>query len=204
MYATIRLDETSDSDRIRLVELFKSLKVKVVIYEEIAIVTKKVHFQGYCECTRETYEIYKKAFLKEFTSTHTRFQRSFTVVRKVVEYMIYVAKDKNLLYQEGFTEEHIKENESKSYQKKKLAIGQEIIHKAREHFKGRKPTELVEVVEFVTHYFGGKLKCFDMPYIKKYSYLVCYHLLGDKYVHHFAKSVSETMNIEMNLLSYQE
>lgn len=119
MYTTVRLDKVAEDDASRLHAFLDSLDTKIVVYEEVADITKKIHWQGYIECTQESYEVYKEAFLEIFRPTHSRYQRSFTVVRKVETYMIYVAKDKNLFYSKGVTEEELKEKEDASYKKKK-------------------------------------------------------------------------------------
>lgn len=116
---TIRLDILDEERDSRLLtEFLRAVGQPYVVYREIADVTGKAHYQGYIVRDEETYEEVKKTFTSTFTSTHSRYQRSFTPVRKVESYMKYVAKDKMLFASHGFDEEHIKTNEKSSYKKK--------------------------------------------------------------------------------------
>lgn len=205
---TIRLDILDDNvDAERLTTFLRAAGQPYVVYREIADVTGKAHFQGYMVRDEETYNQLKKDWVKEFSKTHTRYQRSFTPVRKVEEYMKYVAKDKELFLVHGFTEQHIKEKEDASYQKgtkgtkKSTRIGEQICGDAREQWKERKPQNIEEVARWVTEWFGGQEKCFDMPYVEKYTHLILYTICGDKYVRKFSRRVAERIQVFCNLES---
>lgn len=187
MYSTIRLDKLSEDDTVSLSNYLDSIDASFVVYEEIADKTKKVHFQGYIECTQETYEVYKEAFLVCFRKTHSRYQRSFTVVRKVESYMKYVAKDKKLFKSKGFTEQHIKEQEEKSYKKneKKLTF-QEVVDEwwnvVKPKYVWRNDYTIWDVnkmykmlrIELVDQFKTLK-KLWDLPIIERY----CNYLIND-------------------------
>lgn len=120
MIVAIRLDKLNDDDSDKLKNFLENYEdIKYVVYYEISDKVKKPHYQGYIECDSDKYSDIKEPFLELFRPTHTRYQRSFTPARKVEDYMIYVSKDKNLQFQKGYTEEYIKDQESKSYKKTK-------------------------------------------------------------------------------------
>lgn len=187
MYTTIRLDKISEDDASRLHAFLDGIDTKIVVYEEVADITKKIHWQGYIECTQDTYEVYKEAFLEVFRPTHNRYQRSFTVVRKVETYMIYVAKDKKLFYSKKVTEEELKEKEDASYKKKKASF-QDIVedwwilNQSKYFMMYNVNSTIWDVNEMykklridLVNQFKCLKRIWDLPVIEKY----CNYLLND-------------------------
>lgn len=113
---TVRLDIINDNDADRLRQFLTTHTTKYMVYIESGDVTGKRHLQGYAELN--DYSIVKAEFVRAFGGTHTRFQRSFTIVRKVEAYMRYVAKDKELAYKAGYADDHQEKMERESYKKK--------------------------------------------------------------------------------------
>lgn len=133
---TVRLDILTPSDGDRLKKFLDNYD-RYVVYQEIADVTGKAHYQGYVSVGSARKDV-KEAFHELFRETHDKHQRSFNVVVKVEQYMRYVAKDKDLAFAKGYDEVHIARCEAESYKKKeKGAVGGSMIVRAVEHFRSQ-------------------------------------------------------------------
>lgn len=204
----IRLDVKDDFDGELLIKFLQGENLPCVVYEEISDKVNKLHYQGYIKCgDKNNYAALKKKFKDTFGKSHNRYQRSFTPVRKQEEYMRYVAKDKKLFFTQLIDESHIRKCEEESYKKedkkkKSQRLGQIICDAAYHYFieeiRKEKPS-LSDLFKFTIKFFGGEYKCFDMPHIKKYTYLLSYHFYGDKFIEEFAEKGLRQMEGEINI-----
>lgn len=89
-----------------------------VLYREAGAQTGKVHLQGYVTCA-DGFKERKRELQAMLTSLgYAKHQWSFTAVKKVENYMRYVAKDKDCVHKHGISDEVLSECEKQSYRKK--------------------------------------------------------------------------------------
>lgn len=177
-YAAVRLDHVHDHDDQRLRTWLQTNNVsEYVIYREHGDQTGKLHYQGYIKTVDDvTFQSLKSKF-KSWFSSHTRFQRSFTHPRKLEQYMIYVAKDKDLFCSSGVTDEVIAERESKSYKKDAINPKDGMIPRCVAHFsqdvRRYHPRLREHVIEWIVHDLKERERMIQVHQVRGWANSVC-------------------------------
>lgn len=123
MKYTIRIDAKEgedengqDSTKNRLLAFLNDNRYTAcLVYRELSSEVKKLHYQGVIEVDEKDVSWHKERWSRLFKD-YTKGQKS-TALMKKDNYEIYVTKDKDQVYTKGYTEEFIKELESRSYTK---------------------------------------------------------------------------------------
>lgn len=125
MKYTIRIDakevdeeyeEAQDSTKNRLLAFLNDDRYTAcMIYREYSSVVKKLHYQGVIELDEKDVSWHKERWSRMFKD-FPKGKKS-TALMKKDNYEVYITKDKDRVYAKGYTEEFIKELESKSYTK---------------------------------------------------------------------------------------
>lgn len=159
--STIRLDVVDDTVTTRLEEYLAKYDYPYLVYHEYATNTKKPHYQGVIHWPSES--LFKSARVRLYTMFKdlTKGRKSMACVRKDA-YEIYITKDKDLRYRNGFTDEQIEELSSQSYEKDKTVSGSTGFKKAFDYVVGRGYSDSTngwEIAEALIDYYRESVKC---------------------------------------------
>lgn len=116
---TIRIDDNGIDTLQRLISFLKHDRyTKCLVYREVATVTKKLHYQGFVEMDESAVGCHKTMWSTSFKD-HPGSKKSSAIVKKD-EYLVYVTKDKDLVFSKGCTDDFINKLETQSYKKEKV------------------------------------------------------------------------------------
>lgn len=106
-----------DSTRNRLVKFLEegSRYTAYLVYREIAVETKKVHYQGVIEVDTKDAEWHRERWCRLFKD-YPKGKKSSAIMKKF-NYETYITKDKDKVCVKGYTPEFIKSLEDASYSK---------------------------------------------------------------------------------------
>lgn len=186
---TVRLDILDPLDGERLHAFLRLHCVKFMVYLETSTVVGKEHFQGYVVCLDE-YKSIKAEWVKEFGSSHTRYQRSWAPVRRCEEYMRYVAKDKALAFKQGYDDEHQVLCEKESFKKKTTNPIKDMVDRCVIHFRSviMKHHDVDEVrddmIKWIVMECAARFHAVDARWVSNKVFLVMARIQGkpDEYL----------------------
>jgi len=123
MKYTIRIDakvdeveDSTDSTMNRLIRFLDDTRyTSCLVYREVSSEIKKLHYQGVLEVDEKDTGWHRERWCRLF-SDYKKGSKSSALMKKD-QYEVYITKDKDQIYMRGYTEEYIKELESKSYTK---------------------------------------------------------------------------------------
>lgn len=113
---TIRIDDNGVDTYDRLKDFLDHDRyVRYLIYREVSDKTKKLHYQGFVEISDDFVSWHTGRWCTKFKD-YSKGKKSSTVVKKD-NYMIYISKDKDLVFSKGCTQDFIDSLQSQSYKK---------------------------------------------------------------------------------------
>lgn len=183
--STVRFDIIDETRDVPLFEKFVSKYDKYLIYKEVGTKTKKVHFQGIIWVPdKKAFNAMKTRFTNMFADTHPRSLKSMRQVESDM-YEVYITKDGNLVYSEGYTDEEIANLEAKSYSKPVSVEKSNFFDKlyayvlSKRHSYvnvfGDKEYDIMSIDEVARHcvsYFVEQSKVFDKSIIARFVTLI--------------------------------
>lgn len=187
-HRAFRVDLSETVSQEIVIDFLKQQQIiKAAIYHEIAQQTKKPHLQGWMAFSGE-------ADVKAFSKKWTVFKRnhkldksksSVAKFRKGDTAMVYAAKDGNIVWQHGVTDEELEELSKRSYQKgetKKQTFLNAIVQRMKEKNAKSKSAVYYELCEY--YYENGKELS---PWrLMPQCNTVCRMLWGEKFSRHMA------------------
>lgn len=190
MHRAFRVDLSETVSQSLVVDFLKQQQIiKAAIYHEVAQQTKKPHLQGWIVFSGE-------AELKAFSNKWTVFKRNYKLdkskssvakFRKGDTAMVYAAKDGQLVWQHGVTDEELKAIAERSYQKgetKKQTFLNAIVQRMKEKKVRSKSAVYYELCEY--YYENGKELS---PWrLMSQCNTVCRMLWGEKFSRHMAET----------------
>lgn len=159
MDVTIRLDVINDDDADVLKKYLDKYS-KYLVYEEIADITKKKHYQGIIRVNDEKeFNACKVRFTTMFPN-HKASKKSMSKVRSK-NYEIYIAKDGKVFERKGYSDEEIQALQEKSYKKGNEPVASSLA-KAMSYCKDRGITDSSNgwsICETLIDYYRENVKC---------------------------------------------
>lgn len=210
MQLTFRIDarEGVTADKVReFFDKYSDIFEKYLIYEEVADVTGKVHWQGIIYTESTIGSIREK--VRRFFPGMSTGDYSLAKV-KTENYEIYITKDKKRLVSKGYTDDEINTLEEKSFKKKNLCINKKgeqkklspmeiyrewVYNRIAEKGIDIKPNRdgLFKVYELTLEYYGKIVnKGFAIKRIKESSDYIFYNMFD----------YEEVKFTETNLVTY--
>lgn len=160
MDITIRLDVLHDADAEQL-RKYLDKYTKYLVYEEIADITKKKHYQGIMHVNDEKeFNACKVRFTTMFPN-HKGSKKSMSKVRSK-NYEVYITKDGKLFERKGYTDEEIQALQEQSYKKNTAKLVSNGFMKAFDYVKERGITDSDngwKICEVLIDYYRESVKC---------------------------------------------
>lgn len=122
-YFTLRVDDVGETTSDEITAYFNKYDYisKYLIFHEISDETHKPHFQGIYQIEDDTIKETKRKndFNRWFGKSRTSAQKSTAIVKDAEKYSIYISKDHDLRFNNGYSQEEIDSFIERSYKKKK-------------------------------------------------------------------------------------
>lgn len=110
------LESASDSTLNRLLKFLNDTRYTAcLVYREVSSEIQKLHYQGVIELDSKDVSWHKERWCRLFKD-YPKGKKSSSIMKKD-QYEVYITKDKDQVLNRGYTEEYIKDLESKSYTK---------------------------------------------------------------------------------------